>query len=147
MGSSFVGIGNHGFWMRDGDLTVWLRLLALHVEDPAAPGTTATAIRDGWLLASRGFFVGCMPNGLEQAVSTDEGAALVRAAIASLMAALAAAPPQISKDVLNLLGIVGTFTRDYDTCWLMEVGQAFTDLIDGKIVTGDCASSFVPSLR
>ena len=32
MGSSFVGIGERGFWMRDGLLELWLRLLALHIK-------------------------------------------------------------------------------------------------------------------
>jgi hypothetical protein len=35
MGTSFVSIGDHGFWMTDSILEIWLRLLALHVEDPA----------------------------------------------------------------------------------------------------------------
>lgn len=148
MGTSFVGIGDRGFWMPDGVLELWLRLLALHVEDPVESGPTATKIRDQWLLASRGFFGGCVPDGLEDAVSTTEGEALVRAAIHSLLRALAAAPSHLSKDVFNLMGFSGSeFTVDIETRRLVEVGRAFLDLLDGKITTGPSDTSFMPGCR
>jgi hypothetical protein len=84
MGSTFVEIDGKGFWMRDGILELWLRLLALHVEDPDE-GSVGRGIRDNWLLASRGHFGGCVPDGLEEAVSTPEGRAVVVAAIQSLI--------------------------------------------------------------
>ena len=36
MGRTFVGIGEprRGYWIRDSVLELWLRFLALHVEDP-----------------------------------------------------------------------------------------------------------------
>jgi hypothetical protein len=34
MGTSFVEIGEKGFWMQDSILELWLRLLALHIADP-----------------------------------------------------------------------------------------------------------------
>ena len=148
MGTSFVSIGERGFWMRDSVLELWLRLLALHVQDPVESGTVATKIRDQWLLASRGFFNGCVPDGLEEAVSTAEGASLVRAAIQSLLQALEAAPTYLSKDVFNLMGFSeGTFTRDIETRRLVEVGQAFLDLLDGKITAGPGDTTFMPGSR
>src|SRR3954469_1283728 len=106
LGTSFVRIGDppRGFWMRDSVLELWLRFLALHVEDPVESGSLATKIRDQWLLASRGFFTGCVPEGLEEAASTPEGEALVRAAIHSLLKALESAPSHLNKGVLNLMG-------------------------------------------
>jgi len=148
VGTSFVSIGERGFWMRDSVLELWLRLLALHVQDPVESGTVATKIRDQWLLASRGFFNGCVPDGLEEAVSTAEGASLVRAAIQSLLQALEAAPTYLSKDVFNLMGFSeGTFTRDIETRRLVEVGQAFLDLLDGKITAGPGDTTFMPGSR
>lgn len=148
MGTTFVGIGDRGFWMRDSMLELWLRLLALHVEDPVESGTVATKIRDQWLLASRGFFNGCVPDGLEEAVSTPEGEVLVRAAIHSLLEALRAAPGRLNKDVLNLMGFIGgTFTADVETRRLVEVGHAYLDLLDGKITTGPGDTSFMPGCR
>jgi hypothetical protein len=148
VGTSFVSIGERGFWMRDSVLELWLRLLALHVQDPVESGGVTTKIRDQWLLASRGFFNGCVPDGLEEAVSTAEAAALVRAAIHSLLQALKAAPGHLSKDAFNLIGFSeGTFTRDIETRRLVEVGHAFLDLLDGKITTGPSDSSFMPGCR
>jgi hypothetical protein len=95
VGTSFVSISDCGFWVQDSLLELWLRLLALHVEDPVGSGAVATTIRDQWLLASRGYFGGCVPDGLDEAVSTGEGAAIVRAAVQSLLEALAAAPSEL----------------------------------------------------
>jgi hypothetical protein len=134
--------------MSDSVLELWLRFLALHVEDPVASGSLATKIRDQWLLASRGFFTGCVPDGLEEAVSTPEGEALVRAAIHSLLDALKAAPAQLNKDVLNLMGITtGVFTADIETWRLVEVGHACLALLDGKIAAGPSDASFMPGSR
>jgi hypothetical protein len=148
VGTTFVGIGDRGFWMQDSVLELWLRFLALHVEDPVESGSLATRIRDQWLLASRGFFVGCVPEGLEEAVATPEGETLVRAAIRSLLAVLEAAPPRLDKGVLNLLGITGgEFTVDVETWRLVEVGHAYLDLLDGKITAGPSDPSFMPGCR
>src|SRR6478736_3256179 len=118
MGTTFVGLGDPrcGFWLSDSVLELWLRFLALHVEDPVESGSLATRIRDQWLLASRGFFTGCVPDGLAEAVSTPEGEALVRAAIHSLLDALKTAPAQLNNDVLNLMGFTsGEFTAQIET--------------------------------
>jgi hypothetical protein len=148
VGTTFVGIGDRGFWMRDSVLELWLRLLALHVEDSVEPGSLATKIRDQWLLASRGFFTGCVPEGLEEAVSTPEGAALVRAAIHSLLEALKVAPSHLNKDVFNLMGFTGgTFIAGIETQRLIEVGHAYLDLLDGKITAGPSDTSFMPGCR
>jgi hypothetical protein len=144
MGSSFVGIGDHGFWMRDSILELWLRLLALHMEDPTESGSIATTIRDQWLLASRGYFNGCVPVALNEAVATDEGKSMVRTAIHSLLEALTHGPATISKDALNILGIDSKFGCDVESRRLIEIGRAFLDLIDGKITTTARDSGFMP---
>ena len=135
MGTSFVTTDDqHGFWMRDSILEVWLRLLALHIREPnendsARTREAAKQIRDQFLLASKGYFVGCVPHGLEEAVSTPEGATLVRSAVDSLLQALEKAPKELSKDVLNLLGTEGGYyTDDFETWRLIEVAHAFLGL-------------------
>jgi hypothetical protein len=150
VGTTFVALSDprRGFWMSDSVLELWLRFLALHVEDPVESGSLATKIRDQWLLASRGFFTGCVPDGLEEAVSTPEGVALVRAAIHSLLNALKAAPSHLNKDVLNLMGFTsGEFTTDIETWRLVEIGHAFLALLDGKISAGPSDASFRPGSR
>jgi hypothetical protein len=147
VGTTFVGLGDprRGFWMNDSLLELWLRFLALHVEDPVESGSLAARVRDQWLLASRGFCTGCVPEGLEEAVSTSEGDALVREAIHSLLGALQAAPSRLNKDALNLLGFTGgEFTADIETWRLVEVGHAYLALLDGKITAGPSDASFMP---
>jgi hypothetical protein len=135
MGSTFVSVGQHGFWLRDSMLELWLRFAALHIEDPVESGALATKIRDQWLLASRGYFTGCVPIALGDDIATDEGKQLVSNAIKSLHISLSSAPAKISGDTLNLLGIEGRFQGDIETWRLIEVSKAFLDLIDGKITT------------
>lgn len=146
MGTTFVAIGERGFWMRDGVLELWLRLLALHVDDPdrSRSATVAGDIRDQWLVASRGYFNGCVPVGLHEAVSTPEGRELVVRSIESLLKALSKAPPTLDKGVLNVLGMDGEFGQDFETSGLLQVGQAFLDLVDGKIGSDASDTSFMP---
>jgi hypothetical protein len=146
MGSSFVRISDRGFWIYDGLLEVWLRLLALHIEDPLENQSVGATIRNQWLIGSRGYFVGCVPDGLEDAVSTEEGVALVRAAIESLVKALAVAPSQLNPEVFNLMGMSGTFMGQIETQRLIEVGQAFLDLMDGKITSGPGDDALMPGM-
>jgi hypothetical protein len=148
LGTSFVGISDRGFWMQDDLLELWLRLLALHLEDPSEPGSFARPIRDQWLLASRGYFGGWVPHGLEEAISTSEGKDLVRAAVVSLLAALESAPKFIEKDAFNLMGFTGKeFKGDIETRKLLEIGDAFLDLLDGKITTNASNTSLMPGSK
>ena len=147
MGNTFVNIADRGFWIYDSPLEVWLRLLALHIEDPLESGTVASTVRDQWLLASRGYFTGCVPHGLDEAVSNEEGKKVVRAAITSLMKALNAAPTRLNPEVFNLMGMSGTFTGEINTQWIIEVGQAFLDLIDGKIPSGPADDALMPGSK
>jgi len=149
MGTTFVHAKPHGtdvpgFWMRDSVLELWLRFLALHIKDPLEPPTLATSIRDQWLLASRGYFGGMVPHGLDEAVATPEGEAIVRAAIHSLLESLAKAPRDFGPEVLNLMGIEGEFFGRWETSRFIEVGQAFIDLLDGKISDTSASTAFMP---
>jgi hypothetical protein len=147
MGWSFVGVGQprRGFWTNDSVLEVWLRFLALHVVEPTESCTLAAKIRDQWLLASRGYFHGSIPNGIEEAIATQQGETIVRDAIHSLLNALKTAPSKLSKDTLNIMGMAdGMFCDDLSTWRLREVGNAFLDLLDGKITDGPELSVLTP---
>lgn len=141
MGTSFVTITDGtagtepGFWMRDEMLELWLRLLALHLPEPTDAGenTATPEIRNKWLLASRGYFNGCVPHAMEFACSTPERMAVVRAAIKSLMANIDKSDAALSADTLNLLGNDGYNYFDLDRNRLRDIGLAFIDLLDGRI--------------
>ena len=148
MGSTFVSIADKGFWMRDGILELWLRLLALHIEEPTDEGSPARKLRDGWMLASRGYFNGCIPVDLDEAVSTPDGRAIVVAAIESLMRAVKKAPAKLDHHTLNLLGIEGgEFTGDLEAERLIEIGEAFLALIAGEIHDDATSTAFMPGSR
>jgi hypothetical protein len=143
MGTTFVTLsrevsGNEtGFWMRDGMLEIWLRLLALHLPEPNDNGEhrATVEIRNRWLLASRGYFGGCVPHSMEDACATPEGRAVVRYAIDSLLAALQKGSTPLDAGTLDLLGIEGIQFGSIERRWLQEIGQAFIDLLDGRITS------------
>ncbi len=150
MGTTFVGIGGKGFWMADDILELWLRLLALHVEDPADSNSPAHVIRTNWLLASRYDFGGCVPHCIEEAVSTLEGRRVVLGAIESLRTALLKAPPTLDRGVINVLGFdpqSGPWANNFETRSLLEIADAFTDLIHGRITSDARDKSFMPGCR
>jgi len=133
--------------MRDGMLELWLRLLALHLEDPSGQ-TRLREIRDNWLLASRGYFSGHVPVGLDDAVSTTEGCAFVVAAIESLIRTLKKGPAKLDHHTLNLLGFEGSeFTHDVERERLIEIGDAFLALIAGEIRSDASSTEFMPGCR
>jgi hypothetical protein len=163
MSTSFVTLGRTisgtlagqgdqvGFWINDADLELLLRLLALHIPDPASSRTAAAederialSIRDGWLLASRGWFLGCVPHGLEDAADTDAGMAVVRTALTALLAALTHMPDGMPGGVGTLLGIEGIYTEDIPIWRLRACAKALQDLLDGRIATTSRDSVVIP---
>jgi len=141
MGTTFVTLSRDvsdsepGFWMRDGMLELWLRLLALHLPEPTNNGEyqATQKIRNKWLLASRGYFGGCVPHGMADACATPEGRAVIRIAIESLLTALTSASAPLDAETLNLLGIEGVQFASVERTWLKDIGHAFLDLLDGQI--------------
>ena len=121
--------------MRDGMLELWLRLLALHLPEPTDDGQhqATLKIRNQWLLASRGYFGGWVPHDLANICATKEGMDVVHKAIRSLLAILKKSEMPLDADTLNLLGIDGQFSVPIERQWLVDIGNAFLDLLAGKI--------------
>ena len=144
MGTSFVKIDDNGFWIRDSILELWLRFAALHLEDQVDDHSLVHTIRNEWLLASRGFFTGCVPLKLGENVATPEGRTAVVNAMHSLLDALRRGPARLDRGVLNLLGIQGSWDMDINTAQLIEVGEALLDLVNGKRFGGPSDTEFMP---
>lgn len=145
MSTTFVTIdGETGFWMHDTMLELWLRLLALHIAEPTPTETLARQVRDQWLLASRGWFTGCVPHNLEAIASQDEGSELIRSAVLTLVAVLNEAPAVLPANMLNLIGFSFLVVEDVETAKLIDVGAAFLDLLDRKIKAGASDTSLMP---
>lgn len=143
-----MNIGDRGFWVQNSLLELWLRFLALHIKDPVESVCLVTEIRDRLLTASCGYLTARAPAGLEEAVSTPTGEMLVRSAIDTMASVFSTAPYRLSSGVLNLMWFTGgNLTKDIDTWRLLEIGQAYLDLIDGKIETGWSNQLFMPGCR
>ena len=118
-----------------------MRLLALHLEEPSdvtpeANRIATIEIRNRWLLASKGFFAGCVPSYLEEATNSAEKRLLVRRAILALSESLRKAPPIIDHRHIALLGIEDWYeSGTLELSRLIEAGQAFLDLIDATFRT------------
>lgn len=155
MGTTFVTLSREdseketGFWMRDEMLEIWLRLLALHLPEPTDSGEhrATLEIRNRWLLASRGYFGGCVPHRMEDACATTEGRAVIRVAIDSLLAALQKGTAPLDAGTLNLLGIEGITFASVERRWMQEIGQAFIDLLDGKIISTVESTDVMPGSK
>ncbi len=145
MGSTYVEFNSQGFWMRDSVLELWMRFVAMHFPEPTKGDTLISPIRDQWLLASRGYFQGCIPIDLDANLSTEEGRKLVVGAIESLLVCLRKAPEKLNKDVLNLLGVSGVeYLHDIDTWRFIEVGESFLALIAGDLTGSPDNAAFMP---
>jgi hypothetical protein len=133
MGKTFVsGRPGNGFWMNDSMLELWLRFAALHITDSVEDHSLPHTIRNEWLLASRGYFNGCVPLSLDENVSTQEGKTVVLDAINSLLISLREAPGTLDRYVLNLMGFSREFVGDIESWRPIEVSEAIVDLVNGK---------------
>jgi len=135
--------------MWDGLLELWLRLLALHLPEPTNSGENQATleIRNRRLLASRGYFVGCVPHGMEDACATQAGRDVVRIAIDSLLAALDRVLTPLESDTVNLLGVEGIQFAPIERKRLKEIGHAFLDLLDGQITCTAVSTDVMPGSK
>lgn len=155
MGTSFVTLTEGstgkepGFWMRDEMLELWLRLLSLHLPEPNDYGehTATPEIRNRWLLASRGYFIGCVPHDMEFACSTGDGRQVVRLAISSLLGALNRSDSPLDGRTIDLLGIEGFQFNDVNRDCLKDIARAFLDLLDNKVKCMASSTEIMPGSK
>lgn len=141
MGTTYIraGSANHahpGFWMRDGLLELWLRLLALNLEEPGPEDDVRNhllrRIRDQWLMASRSGFGGCVPHGFEEFTADPVGMEIVKNAVERLNSALERSQRDLSPTVLDLMGWYDHQPFGEVAYWRMkDVAQSFLDLLNG----------------
>jgi len=114
-----------GIWMRGEVLELWLRLLAVHVEDPAPQEAKrlcfAREVRHQWLLASREYSRSMVPPGIAELCVKPLGMEIVRNAIRPLGTALERPPPQLSCGVLNLMDLNYELIDNVETERLKEI--------------------------
>jgi hypothetical protein len=84
---------------------------------------------------------------MEEACATPEGRAVVRNAIDSLLAALRRGSAPLGGGTLDLLGIEGIQFDSIERRWLQEIGQAFIDLLDGRITCTARSTEVMPGSK
>ena len=145
MGTSFVTLeskaageasgpdGGTGFWVNDSLLALVLRLLTLHIPEPAPgpEGEVVKAIRERWLLASGESFPGCVPHGLEEIAKNQYGLAVAKSAVASLIGTLERTP-RLHGSIFPLLGLGAPAGRDIEPAELKDILQQLANLLDER---------------
>lgn len=148
MGTSFVSVGDKGFWMSDTVLALWLRLLALNLESKTDRTDPLMELRDEWLWQSETAIVGAMDAHLDKVVAGSATKTSVVAAIERLLNELSRHRGKLAGLTLNLLGFTGiAWTEDFEAKDLIEVGNAFLALLAGKIDTEANSTEFMPGCR
>ena len=148
MGTSFVAIGDKGFWMTDNVLSLWLRLLALNLEGERDPAHPIAVLRDEWLWQSEVSMNGLMDANLDEVAGEPATKASVVAAIERLLNDLSRHHGKLAGPTLNLLGFTGvSWTGDFEPKRLIEVGNAFLALLAGKIDSEANSTEFMPGCR
>lgn len=149
MSSTFLTFDNQtGYWVNDGDLRLWIRLLALNFEY-AVKGKEAEALnclRNKWLLASHRstLSAGNVPYEVPEYLRIDAVKAEVLKANEMLIQRLSTVGENIDGRVLNLLGLQGIYCGSFPTKMLNEFGAAFGHLLEGKRGLSPDDSSFMP---
>ncbi|WP_149344643.1 hypothetical protein [Neorhizobium sp. P12A] len=148
MGTSFITLGRDrsgiatsthskmvGFWANDSLLELWLRLLALHIDEPSSASDYGHKIRTQWLLASKHHFVGAVPHDLEEFTATTEGFDIVRKAVNSLSRMINQLDQPIQYQTLKLMGFDALWSKDIAVDELQEIALKFDDLLESRIFT------------
>jgi hypothetical protein len=139
VGTSFVDYRGRGFWTRDAALETLLGLLVAELQ-PLSEGVPAlSATLDSWTLQATVGFMGCVSPALDENLADPGVRALLTAGLRRILTALPA-DGQISADDP---GFIARAERVSDggpwRCpsahapWVIEVGKALLDLIEGQL--------------
>ena len=138
MGSSFVGLGDKGFWAQDSSLQLWLHCVVHAIDEAPDPPPWLLRARAKWARQARWGGVGCVETALDTYLQPDDRRAVLLEISQQALRRLAQARLVISKDVLNGLppGTAGScWTRDVETARVMRIGEAFVALVRGELLS------------
>lgn len=146
MGTSFVSIGDKGFWMRDAVLCLWLRMVALQIECGGNDADALTRLRNEWMLQSQIAVPGVVATNLDTIADDETAKQAVSAAIHRVLKSLSAFGDAVEPETLNLLGL-DVWAQPEETSRLRTIGTAFLDLLEGKITTEADSTDFMPGSK
>lgn len=147
MSKSFTDFRGYGFWATDSTLEVWLYLLAREAGKMIdQPDWLRSAQKDWHIKATVGFMGWICANLYEHITSTDRVETTIRLSN-DVLEWLRKQGPLMSAEVLNTFQTGGKgsyFTRDAETDHFIRVGEAFVQLLEGKLKTDVKTSPVLP---
>ena len=146
MGSSFTEFQGKGFWSRDGLLEAWLRVLSLHMDDDVHKPGWQHDLRDKWLLASAGYFNGCISASLDDFLTEGDRVAVILKAAERSIQRLRTFGSYVPAAFLNAIGL-SPFTEDLPIEWFERIAERFTALLRGELATDASTSPVLPATQ
>jgi hypothetical protein len=136
--TSFVGYRGCGFWTRDAALETVLGLLVVELHPLSETDGTLNAVLDRWTLQATVGFMGCVSPALDENLAHLGVSALVAAGLRRILAGLPADGTIGVDDPAFRARAERVSDGGPWRCpsarapWLVEVGKALLDLIDGS---------------
>jgi hypothetical protein len=120
----------------DGVIVVWIRLVLQLIDSLPARPSCLSGLYEEWLEQAELDLSGNINLDLEELLTDAERIETVRNLSLKAIDELKASGDFLSKDYLNQLTAATSqshFTRDVETAIFIRFGEAFIDLLDGKI--------------
>lgn len=129
MGRSYTEYRGRGFWSRDSQLELWLRLLAMNLPGALVPGWQKD-LQHEWFFWSSGQCNGFVSAQLDTLGDDPEKVQVVLKLVREMLLRLKACDEYLPPTFLNLLGISGRFEHEYPTRLIIDVGEQFKSLLE-----------------
>lgn len=136
MGTSLVEFRDDGFWVRDGQLEVWLYLLVRQIEALSDPPPWLRDVHDDWQLQATAGFHGFVSAHLDDIITSDDRGDLILALSERALNWLRGHGTTINKDELNVMHTGGEefyWTDDVQTSIFTDAGEHFVLLLRGEL--------------
>jgi hypothetical protein len=120
----------------DGVIVVWIRLILQQIDSLPAKPSWLSGLYDEWIEQAELDLSGAINLDLEELLTDAEKIGTVRNLSLKAIEKLRAQGDFLSKDYLNELTKSTSeshYTRDVETAIFIRFGEAFIDLLDGKI--------------
>ena len=104
-------------------------------------------LRDKWLLASAGYFSGCISPCLDEFLTDSNRVQTILQVSERAVRSLRGFGVYVPATFLNALGITGPFAADLPIDWFELMHSRFTSLLRGELATDASTSSVLPATR
>jgi hypothetical protein len=139
VGTSFVDYRGCGFWARDAVLETVLGLLVAELQPTSERDDALSAILDSWTLQATVGFTGCVSPDLDEQLADPSVRSLVIAGLRRVLAGLPAdglvnaADPGFIERAERVTGGGPWRCPSASATWVIEVGRAVLDLVEGDL--------------